>query len=201
MSTITQEIVKARYDLRDEDSTQYTDAMLVDYYNRSIDALAVFLAKIKSDLVFADTTSTITSGDNYVALPNLFASPIAVEIDDTPLFKKETRQIKKWQQDSSSGTPEFYGIHKLNLVFERAVSEDTSVYIQYNEKATELALGDSMPYNNDLNNVIRSAVVMLGKNRNERDITGNYGLHSFYEQAGLTNIIRRSWESRINLGY
>ena len=201
MATIESQITAVRYDLRDEDITQYPDDLLLNYYNRVLPPLASHLASIRSDWVFEDTTLTITSGDNYVALPDLFASPIAVEIDDSPLILHNVRDIKKFQQKSSSGTPERYGVHKLNMIFERAVSADTSVYVQYNEKETALAAGASMPYNDEFNEVLLAAVVMIAKNRNEKDITGDYALQTVFNDSAHQRVVRRSFKQHKNLGF
>jgi hypothetical protein len=201
MATITTEIAAIRYDLRDENETQYSDAMLVDFYNRCVRALNSALASVRSDRVFSDTTLTITSGNNYVALPSDFASPISVEIDDNPLTKKDLRIVKRWQQETASGTPAYYAIHKANLVFERGVGSDTGCYLQYHEKATTLALGDSMPYSDEFNDSLKTAVIMVAKNRIERDITGDYALQSFFTNAAMGNVVRRSYNQKRNLGY
>lgn len=201
MATITTEIAAIRYDLRDESETQYTDAMLVDFYNRCFRALNSALASVKSDRVFSDATLTILSGNNYVALPSDFSSPISVEIDDETLTKKDLRVVKRWQQETSTGTPAYYAIHKANLVFERAVGSDTSCYLQYHEKATELALGDSMPYADEFNDALKTAVIMVAKNRVERDISGDYALQTFFTNAAMGNVVRRSFSQKRNLGY
>lgn len=201
MSTIDTEITSIRYDLRDEDITQYPYALLLDYYNRVLPALASTLASHRSDWVFADTTLTVSSGASTVALPSLFASPIAVEIDDDPLVFKNTRYIKKLQQETSSGTPEYYGIHKTNMIFERVVSSDTSVYVQYNEKETTLVAGASMPYNDEFNQVLKAAVVMMAKNRNEKDITGDYALQTVFNDSAMQRVARRAFKQNKNLGF
>lgn len=199
--TIDTEITSIRYDLRDTDSTQFTDAELLDFYNRCVRALASALASVKSDWVLSDDTLTIVAGDNYVALPSDFSTPIHAEIDEEPLTKKEPRVIKKWQQQTSSGTPEYYGIHQSNLIFERAAGSNTDVYFQYNTKATALVTGAPMPYSDEFNDPLKSAVIMLAKNRNERDITGDYALQSFFLDNALAKSVRRSFSSHKNLGF
>jgi len=167
VTTIDQELVKTRYELSDSDKTQYSDPMLVSFTNDSISALASFLASVNSDWVFEDSTETITSGDNYFTLPEFFNTPITVEINNTVVTRKTTRDIKRWQQELSAGTPDHYSIHKLTMIFERAVGSDTDVYIQYNEHPAVLELGDSMPYNDEFNIPIRGAAIIIAKNRNE----------------------------------
>ncbi len=201
MSTIDQEIVKARYELQDEDKTQYIDAMLVSFFNDSMTALASFLASINSDWVLGDSTEIISSGNNYLVLPSGFNTPLVVEINNVDLTRKTTSSIKKYQQELTAGTPEHYSLHKLNMIFERAVGSDTSVYIQYNEKPAVLALGDDMLYNDEFNTVIRGAAIMIAKNRNEYDLIGSGALHSFFSDAMLSNSIGRNRETRKNLGY
>jgi hypothetical protein len=201
MATIDSEIVKARYDIRDEDATQYSQDMMVDYFNRSIRALSDFLGSVRSDWVLEALTDTISASDNYVALPADFASPILVKIDDNPLSQQKPVFILEQQETASAGTPEYYGIHQLNMIFERAVVSDTSVYIQYNTKPSAVAIGGSMPYNDEFNDVIRGAVVMLAKNRNERDISGDYALHSFYRDTVMAKTMLRIRKASVNLGF
>lgn len=201
MATITTELVQLRYDLMDEASTQYTDLLLISFYNRAIRALNSFLESIGSDRVFSDTALTLASGSNYVAIPSDFSSPIAVEIYNSALTHREVKQIKKWQQENSAGTPGYYGVHNSTLIFDRAASADISIYLQYNTAAVEISAGDNMPYNDAHNDSLRGAVAMIAKNRNQLDISGDYALHEFFRAAEMGNIIRRSFKSSRNLGF
>jgi len=201
MTTIDVEITSARYDLRDEDLGQYSTPLLLDYYNRVLPALASHLGSLRSDWVFGDATLTVSSGSSTVALPSSFASPIKAQIDDSDLIFDNTREIKTLLQQTSAGTPEYYGVHKLDMIFEREVSADTAVYIQYNEKEIALKLGDSMPYNDEFNHVLRAAVVMMAKNRNEKDITGDFALKEAFNASGMQRLVKRSFKQKTNLGF
>lgn len=201
MATIDDEITTARYDLMDEDKTQYTDPIMFSYYNRAVRALSSFLASVHSDQVFEDITLTLSEDDNEVTLPTTFGTPIKVEINDDPLPRREPSIIKSWQQETSPGVPSYYGIHKLNLILDRDASADTSIYIQFNELAVTLVTGNDMPYADSFNDSLRSAVVMIAKNRNDRDITGDYALQQFFRDAELNSVVRRSWKTTKNLGY
>jgi hypothetical protein len=201
MATIDTEIVQARYDLRDEDATQYPQTMMEAYFNRAVRALSDFLGSIRSDWVLESDTKIIVAAANFFVLPDDFSSPIVVKINNNPLSQRKPADILEQQEINSNGTPDYYGIHQLNMIFNRAVTANTDVYFQYNSKPTTLALGLSMPYNDEFNDVVRGAVVMLAKNRNERDITGDYALHTFYRDTVMGKTMRRIRKENVNLGF
>jgi hypothetical protein len=58
-----------------------------------------------------------------------------------------------------------------------------------------------MPYSDEFNDSLKTAVIMDAKNRIERDITGDYALQSFFTNAAMGNVVRRSYNQKPNLGY
>jgi len=202
MATVAQEITALRYDLMDEDSTQYSDALLLSYYNRAYRALSAVLGSIRSDRVFADDTLTLSSGSSTITLPDDFSTPILVQINNDTLVKKDPETIRRLLQQNNSGTPSNYGIMGSNFIFDREAGADTSVYVQYNTGVTtDLTTGSAMPYSDAHNDSLRGAVAMMAKNRNERAIAGDYALHQFFRSAEIGIVLGRSKKKSFNLGF
>jgi hypothetical protein len=191
MATIDAEITQTRFDIRDEDSTQYSATMVLAFYNRVIEALATFLGSVQSDWVFNSTSLTLPISNSSVALPTDFSTDILVQIDDTDLVKKSVAWINEELQENATGIPSYYGIHKTNMIFERTASSEQTVFLQYNQKSTTLVSGNSMPYNDEFNNELRGGVIIIAKNRNERKIVGDFALHEFFRQTIVSKTVRR----------
>ncbi len=202
MTTLSQEIASTRYDLVDEVSTQYPDALLVDYYNRAIRGLVSFLATIGSDRVFSDFSFTAPAGSSQVLLPGDFSSPVSVSVNNTTLSPKPLNNIVFLQKESGPGTPSFYAVLNDNIVFDRALGSGAEIYIQYAIKAPTIGLDDNMPFGDAHNDSLRGAVVMMAKTRNNKDMIGNLALHDFFREAEVTTIVRRTRRGRpIKLGF
>jgi hypothetical protein len=58
-----------------------------------------------------------------------------------------------------------------------------------------------MPYADEFNDALKTAVIMVAKNRVERDISGDYALQTFFTNAAMGNVVRRSFSQKRNLGY
>lgn len=201
MAKVKDEIIRARRDVRDESKTQYDDGAMLDYYNRAIPALAGYLGSIKSDWVLSSATKVLAAGENSFSLPTDFNSPRLVEIAKSGLDQKKPDLILKWQQETAVGTPNYFAIHKLNMIFERAVGAETSVYLQYNDKPATMTENMDMPYNDEFNDVIRGAVAMIAKIRNAKGVVGDMALHEFFRSAALSKTFRRVATKKRNLGY
>lgn len=202
MATIDSQILSARYDLRDEDETQYPDALLLDFFNRSLRVLDSFLGKTKSDWVLTLSPETLLTDDNSLALPSNFKTTREVRIDtNSKLEKKDAVWILAQQQCSSSGTPYYYAEHKLNMIFERVAAADLTVNIYYNAKSAELELEAPMPYNDEFNDSLRGATVMQAKARNNRDIMSDHALYQFFQEAESGTKLKRSYAPKKRTNY
>ena len=102
-------ITSARYDLRDTDSTQYTDAELVEYANRARVQLDSALGSINSDWVSTTGTLILESGNDYATLPTDFSTDRYIWYSTTKLEKRSVDWIINEQRSSLTGIPSYYG--------------------------------------------------------------------------------------------
>lgn len=201
MATIDSEITSARYDLKDEYATQYSDAMLLDFYNRALKNLDAFLGAIKSDWVLESTTVTLSSGDTSVPVPADFMTERKLRYNNNDLHKRNAQQCLEWQQEYSAGTPNYYAPHQGTFIFDREAGADYTIHVYYNKASSTLATGGSMPFSDEFNDVLKQAAVMIAKTRNQYDITRNYGLYNFFSQALGQKVVSRNRSGMKGLGY
>jgi len=194
MATAASVITSARYDLRDTGSTEYTDAELLDYLNRSQVQLYSVLLALHSDWVHAsDTSITLASGDNSVSVPSNMATVRSIWIDDDQLTKKDVDFIYyKRKFVSGTGEPDYFALEAQTFIFELTADADYDLTIYYNKNSTALELIGSMPFNDEFNQPIRQAITVQAKSRNEYDILGDAALFDFMMDAALTKVVSRN---------
>lgn len=197
MATINDIIAEARYDLRDTDSTLYTDAELLYYGNRGLKQLDNVLSARNSDWVFNEDSLTLVSGNNYVASPSRSMVVRDAWISSTQLSKKSPAYIYRERKFiSATGQPYHFAEVGTNLQFERTADEDYTVKVYYDKRAL-LSAGD-MPYDGEFNDPIREMIVILAHKRQEEDVlTDTQIFNYFMEQVG-GNILRRQNVARSN---
>jgi len=198
MTTAAQLITSARYDTRDEQSTQYSDAMMLDYLNRGTKNLPVTLAMLRSDWVNDTETLTILDGDSEIALPTYFMSDITVLVGTAYLTKCSVSAMRDKQTSASTGDPGYYSIHKTNLLVDTLVDGDLSVVLEYNQSTALLLSGTSMPYNDEFNDVLRQFLVLMCKTRNEYTLAGDAAIQDFFYQALFSKVISRNHVPNVN---
>lgn len=202
MAKIEAEIISARYDLKDEDETQYDDSLMLDYYNRARRLLGGFLARKQSDWVVSFASDTLSSGTNSISVPQYFSTPIEIWIDTTTkLTKKTPLEILKLQQEAETGDPSYFAISKTNIIFEKKPTADKTINIYYNSGTAALVAGSDMPYNDEFNDSLRGVVVMMAKSRNNKDIIQDHAIFQFFEEIEAHKILRRKTPDRVRTPY
>jgi hypothetical protein len=204
MATAAEVITSARFDLRDSSSTQYTDAELLDYLNRALVQLYASLGSVHSDWVYTeDTSKTLATGDNSVTTPTDIGAVLSLWIGSDEILKKDTPYIYyKRRYITATGQPYYFAHKDSTFIFERAADADYSLAIYYNKKRTVLGSGDTMPFDDDFNQPVRQAIVLIAKNRNEYDVAGDGALFDFFLDAAFTYVISRNrTPKRYKLGF
>jgi hypothetical protein len=203
MALVSSVISSARYDLKDTDSTQYTNAQLLDYLNRSCVQLVSYLGSIGSDWVKKSSDLSLLSGNNYVALPTDFSTPISAWIGTNEIEKFSWEQIIYDQRTiSTSNKPSRYAIDGSNMIFDTTADANYTVECVYNRTISELALTDTMPFNSEYNQPLRQAIVLIAKNIDEYDVSGDAALYDFFINACAIKTIQRNHNRKYyNLGF
>jgi hypothetical protein len=196
-------ITSARYDLRDPNSTQYSDAELLDYLNRGMLALDALLASLGSDFVIAKTTAALLAAATSVALPASFISMRSAYIDTNyPLVKLTPEEIYSLQDTTSANKPTYYSFAGANIIFDCAADVGYTVNLIYNSRSTALAATTSaMPHNDEFNQILREFAVFSAKHRNEYDLTGNAATLEFFRSYCMSKVVSRNKTYAIKLGF
>jgi len=71
----------------------------------------------------------------------------------------------------------------------------------YNQTSPELVAGSAMPFNDEFNDVLKKVVVMMAKNRNQYDFSGDYAFYSMFQTAAGSRIVSRRHNKLKSLGY
>lgn len=193
--TVDDVITSARYDLRDTNDIEYADAELIDYLNRSVLTLSSALSSLNSDWVHASTDLTLSTGDNYTAQPSDCAAVRQIFISQDEVIKKSVDFIYQQRQFTSgiTGKPYYFAQEGTNLVFERTADADYTLTTRYDQLQSTLTSTSSMPYNDRFNQVIREAVVLIAKHRQDRSVITESVLHDFFLNHALTSVIKRNF--------
>ena len=199
MATVASVITSGRYDLRDPNITQYTDAELLDYLNRELTQLDKALRSINSDWVHAteDSTNLLQDADSVVAPADLMSIRSVWFSSDQVLPKSVDDVYYKRKYISAQGQPDYYALEGLNIIFEREADQlYTTLVIHYNAKSTALTSGGDMPFNDRFNESLRQMMVFLAKNRQELTLVTDAELYNFFTDAVMGEVISRSYSKR-----
>jgi len=199
MATAASVIASARYDLRDTDSNQYTDAELLDYLNRGLRQLDAVLSTMSSDRVYVeDTSTTLASGDNHVAARDRCLKVRQVWIGTSQLTPKSLNYIyyKRNIIGSTTGRPSYYAQGGENILFERTADQDYSLKIYFDQRTDTLASGTTMPYSDEFNDPLRESIIILAKRRNEYDVNLDAVLYDFFLDATRSIVAKRRYNQK-----
>jgi len=194
MATVSTLITSARYDLNDTGITDYTDAELLDYLNRNVYFLDLSLSKHKSDFTHnTETATTLADGDDSVAAPSGLINLRSLWIDDDLIDKKSIDYVYQRRKyiSGSTGKPCYCALQNANIIFDYEADDDYTPTIHYDKMTGDLESANNMPYQDLFNQLIRQGVVLMAKNRNEYDVSGDAAIQDFIEQGAFQVIISR----------
>lgn len=194
MTTVAQTIISARYDLKDENSTQYGDDLLLDFFNRGLRQLEKFLASVHSDWLFASEDLTLSEDDSSVSLPSDFLLPKEMWIGTSKVHKTDWNSIKYTQRmNSNAGQPTRYALQGTTAIFDYAADDDYTVECLYYKKVSDLASTEAMPFNGVFDDPLRQATILIAKNKDEYDVSGDAALHDFFMGECVANAHIRTY--------
>lgn len=194
MTTASELITSARYDLRDEDSTQYSTPMLLDYLNRGLRPMCVVLSMLKSDWVNTEYDFTLLDTESSVTLPTTFVSDVGVKIGTEDLVKQSVPWIRDAliQNAGNAGEPQYYAIQGTNILFDIIADDDYAGVLEYNTNVADLTTDADLPFNNEFNDVLRQFIVLAGKSRNEYALLSDVYIQDFFYQALFSRFVSRN---------
>lgn len=180
MATVSTVIQSARYDLSDfQTGIQWDNTELLNYLNRIYKVLHSELATLDSDLVEGEETDIDTVSDqNYVDLSSLNSgnwSHIKAVwrgtnlLEQTSLFKMRYKRI--YRGSTVTGPPYYWAVKNQNLLFEQKCDQAyTDLVIYYYTKPADLALTDSMPYNDRFNDTFIEMLNFYARAKEDRNV-------------------------------
>jgi len=194
MATIDIVRTDARYDLRDVDTTLYTDAELLAYANRALRQLDNVLSALNSDWVLNEKADiSLVAGNNSVSSPTGSMVIRSAWISSTEIIKVAPQTIyNKRKYISGTGQPRFFSEAGTSMIFEKTADDTYTIKGYYDKRATVLTDGDDMPYNDEFNDPIREMIVILGHKRNENDVFTDTQLYNFFMERVVGNVVRRN---------
>lgn len=167
MTTAIELITDARWDIKDEEAVQYSDAMLLSFLNRGLRPLCSTLASLNNDWVNESTTLTLDAAAEYTTLPTDFISGICVRISSTDLVKKPVSWVRGERIGATAGQPGYFAIQGTSLMFEKAADVEYSIILEYHKSAAAVTINNDMPFNDEFNDIIRQFISLVCKSRIE----------------------------------
>lgn len=202
MATVASVITLGRYDLRDVNTTLYTDVELLAYLNRALGQLDRALLSLKSDLLHNEDTSTnLAVATNSVTIPTGAISIRSVWFTDDKkqVLPKSVNYIyyKRIQIGSTTGQPDYYALEGTSIIFERtadATYSDLAIY--YDKSSTALTAIGNMPFSDRFNDSMRQMMVLCAKHRQELSPAIDAEMYNFFMDAAMGEVISRKYAPR-----
>jgi hypothetical protein len=117
--------------------------------------------------------------------------------EDNEVYETDVNDLYDRRKDlSSNGEPAFYAQDGTLISFDYIADEDYGIELLYSGKESALTASSSMPYNDEFNDVLENAAVLMAKNRTNRIKNMDNALFSMFRSAAMANNISRSWSPR-----
>jgi hypothetical protein len=206
MATAQSIIDSARYDLVDfvdgvGIGIEFDDVELLNYLNRMIGLMDSQLSALNSDLVEAEETDidTVASQD-YVDISGL-NSGLWNRVRNVWIGRRRLEQVTlsymRYTRMFRSGDarPTIWALSNQRILFPQgADAAHTDLVIYYDKKTAELALDDSMPYNDIFNEFFREMMVMTAKAKKEGILDrADATLNEMFRSRAMTETIQRGY--------
>ena len=201
MTTPATLITSARYDLRDTTATyEWSDAELLNYLNRAILLLDITLSDVGSERVHAtDTSTTLVAAAQSVATPTGTIRVRSVWDDEREIEQVSLDYMHRVRKrtGTNTGSPQLWALEGANIIFDYIADVDYADLIIHYDKATgELGGSGTLPYNDRFNEIIRQAVVIIAKQRNDASVTVDAAISGMFEMAAMSEVLGRNTVGR-----
>jgi len=194
MPTIDSIIAEARYDLRDTNSSLYTDAELLAYANRALVQLDNVLSVLHSDWVYNEYETTLSTSNNYIDAPDNCILLRSAWIGTSELKKVTPERLYELRKYvSSSYQPQYFALKGTQILFECVPDDTYTIKVYYDKRHDPLSLGDNMPYNDEFNGAIREVIIMLADKRNENEPASDAEIYNWFADKLFANALRRKF--------
>jgi len=206
MATVESILDSARYDLGDyEEGIMWDNRELLDFFNRMVTVMQSQLAALSSELVEGEETDIDCVADQkYVDLSSmnsgLWSNITTVWIgqdliEQTSLAKMRYKRIFRTGQTAQ---PYYWALKDQQLLFEQdCASAYTTLTIYYNKKQADLALTDSMPYQDRFNDSFVEMLNLYTASKKQGDVTSvNQLMRQVFKKRAMEEVVRRDFVQR-----
>lgn len=163
MTTAATVLTGIRYDLRNYGDIDFDELQMIHYLNRAITTLDYMLIQQNSDWTLNSGDVTLSSADNYTAVPTG-----ALNIREVWIVDERKEQLSpmalyyKREFRSDTAEPQFWAHVADNIQFEVAADVDYTVTVYYDKASTAISTSAStMPYQGRFDDLLREATVVL----------------------------------------
>lgn len=150
------------------------------------------------------TETLITVNENVIVNEGTAdASGTIMQIKESEVDKISTDKLflkRKWI--SGEGRPYYWAWEGTNVIFDYKSDQNYGLLFHFNQKTDTLSAGDTMPYNDEFNEIIRAGIVLLGK-ESRGDSTGvTLSFEQGIKSAVMAKAVRRDYvPKRYRLDY
>lgn len=192
MATTDAVLTEVRYDLRDTQSSMYSDAELFNYANRALIQLDNVLSAMQSDWVYNEADVSLSSGNDYASIPDGCFLIRSAWISTTELVKTNAEQLyRKRMFISGTGIPYNFAEVGTQMIFDREADDDYTVVTYYDKRATALATGANMPYNDEFNGMIKEMIITMAHKKNEVNVFPDTAIYNFFMERLMGRVVGR----------
>lgn len=203
--TVTTTTIKTqlRYELRDVNSTQYTDAELLSYINKCLEIAYEELVDYNSEIVRtgSGTITTVAGTQKYALSSNSmgdFWAPSKLWIEEYEPMEMCTEDdlfdaINAYEVSASSGRalPDEYCIIGDYVWFKDIPDDAYTVQVRYFPNFTPLTTGGTMPFRNLFNQEVVEGVKLFAKYRNNKGVQVEAILRDIFHTRAMKIVGRR----------
>jgi len=136
------------------------------------------------------TDTVITVNEDVIVDENPATVYIFTVGDNTISQISSAELLEKRKFLNSDGQPRYWAYQGTNLIFDYIADQDYGVVFHFNQKSDTLTTSSTMPYNDEFNEELREAVVLIAQNE-LADVT--MLLYDTFRAAATTKAIRRNF--------
>lgn len=191
-------ITSARYDLRDPNLSQYSDAELLDYLNRGLVQLDGVLSSINSDWINATAAVTLATASSSATAPTRCLAILQLWYSTTQWTRRTLDAIRYEQRINygTTGRPSYYCLQGETIQFDITSDAEYALTAIYNQYSATLTAASTMPYSSHFDQPLRESIVIQAKRREEYDVNLDAVLYDFFMDYALNKAMKRKFAKK-----
>ena len=206
MSTVTNLLTAAKYDLRDYGAKEFDPTQMVHYLNRCINILDRALIALQSDQTLNESSIVVSIDTNSVVVPTSTTVNIRKIFDDanTIMEKVSAEELYQMRMDRSgeSSTPKYWCHIKENIEFDVPAIEEKTYTCYHDSMSVTVLVGSDMPYSGRYDEYLREALILMAQAKKHKKLPQTDAVYLQMFTANLQqDIINRNYVPKKRLGF